>query len=74
MATNKIIDIDTTIISAASAVGKKEIEGPLGSYFDIKDDSDKYGMDSFEKAEAASLVIFSFVPEKSTEPIEQNGG
>lgn len=53
MATNKIIDIDTTIISAASAVGKKEIEGPLGSYFDIKDDSDKYGMDSFEKAEAA---------------------
>ncbi len=52
MALNKIIDIDTTIISAASAVGKKEIEGPLSEYFDIKDDSDKYGMNSFEKAEA----------------------
>ena len=52
MAINKIIDINTTIIAAASAVGKKELEGPLGEYFDIKDESDKYGMDSFEKAEA----------------------
>ncbi|MBQ9080493.1 MAG: stage V sporulation protein AD [Clostridia bacterium] len=30
-----------------------ESEGPLGELFDIKDDSDKYGMDSFERAEAA---------------------
>lgn len=50
---NKIIELDTGLIAAASAVGKMESEGPLGELFDIKDDSDKYGMDSFERAEAA---------------------
>lgn len=49
---NNIINLNASIISAASAVGKKELEGPLGEFFDIKDDTDKYGMDNFERAEA----------------------
>ncbi len=49
---DRIIELDTTIISAASAVGKKEHEGPLGQYFDIHDERDKYGEKSWEKAES----------------------
>lgn len=50
---SKIINLKANILSAASAVGRLEAEGPLGRFFDIKDDTDKFGMDSFERAEAA---------------------
>ncbi len=40
------------IISSASAVGKKEKDGPLGSYFDIHDPTDKFGRKTFEQAES----------------------
>ncbi len=37
--------------SGASVVGKKESEGPLKNYFDVCLADDKWGEDSFEKAE-----------------------
>lgn len=40
------------IISSASIVGKKEGEGPLGNSFDVVGDDDKFGQDSWEKAES----------------------
>ena len=40
------------VISAASVVGKKEKEGPLGACFDLFDPSDKFGKDTFEQAES----------------------
>lgn len=40
------------VISCASVVGKKEHEGPLSKYFDMHDPSDKFGKDTFEKAES----------------------
>ena len=40
------------MISAASAVGKKEHEGPVGDCFDIHDSSDKFGQKTWEKAES----------------------
>ncbi len=40
------------IISSSSVVGKKEKEGPLGSYFDMHDPSDKFGRKTFEQAES----------------------
>lgn len=40
------------IISAASAVGKREGEGPLGEYFDIVVNDDKNGRKSWEQAES----------------------
>ena len=58
-----IIKLDSSIISAASAVGGREHEGPLGSFFDIHDGEDRFGMDSWEKAEsemqriAASIAL-----------------
>lgn len=48
-----IIKLDTTIISAGSAVGKKEYEGPHGDEFDIHDETDKFGEKTWEKAESS---------------------
>lgn len=49
-----IIKLDTcpSIIAAASVVGQKEFEGPLGPYFDIHDKKDDFGMKTWEKAES----------------------
>ncbi len=40
------------IRSWGTVVGKKETAGPLGSYFDLHDTTDLFGMDTFEKAES----------------------
>ncbi len=40
------------IISAATVVGKKEAQGPLGALFDYRDTSDTFGQPTFEKAES----------------------
>ncbi len=37
---------------AASVVGKREHEGPLGKLFDVHDDTDAFGKDSWEKSES----------------------
>ena len=42
---------DTTILSAASVVGAHEHEGPLGSFFDLHDKTDRFGKKTWEKAE-----------------------
>ena len=47
-----IIKIDSTVISAASVVGGREHEGPLGSFFDMHDPEDRFGMETWEKAES----------------------
>lgn len=39
------------IISSATAVGKKEHEGPLGDLFDLFDMTDRYGKETWEQAE-----------------------
>lgn len=51
------------IISSASIVGKKEGEGPLGTYFDLVGEDSMFGCESWEQAEstlqkeAAQLAI-----------------
>lgn len=40
------------IRSSASVVGKKEKEGPLGSYFDIASEDDHFGQKTWEEAES----------------------
>lgn len=40
------------IISSASIVGKKEGEGPLGDFFDVVGEDDKFGQDTWEEAES----------------------
>lgn len=48
----KIIKLNSAIISAASVVGKKEHEGPLGQLFDMHDEEDRFGQKTWERAEA----------------------
>lgn len=49
----KIIDTSGAfILSAASVVGGKEFEGPLGALFDFHDPTDRFGQKTFEKSEA----------------------
>lgn len=54
--TNEIIRLDASILSAASVVGYLEHGGPIGECFDFYDDKknggDRFGQDTFEKAES----------------------
>ena len=45
------IELNAAFAAAASAVGKKESEGPLGDLFDLCDKSDRFGMKTWESAE-----------------------
>ena len=54
---NLIFDHCPTIISYASAVGKKEGEGPLKSYFDRIVFDSHVGKDTFEQAESELMHI-----------------
>lgn len=47
----EIIELNSSIISTASVVGKKEFEGPLGSLFDLHGDDDRFGKETWEMAE-----------------------
>ena len=41
------------LLESASIVGTKEGQGPLGSLFDVVGSDDKFGQDSWEKAESS---------------------
>ncbi|MBE6529551.1 MAG: stage V sporulation protein AD [Ruminococcaceae bacterium] len=47
-----IIRLQAKICAWATAVGKKESEGPLGSCFDLKDPTDQFGQKTWEAAES----------------------
>ncbi len=69
----KIIDTSgAVIISASSAVGGKEFEGPLGAYFDFHDPSDRFGQKTFEKSEGEMqrLVLASAIGKIGAKPEE----
>lgn len=46
------INLRAHLLSSASAVGKKEAEGPLGELFDLRDESDRFGTKTWEAAES----------------------
>ncbi len=47
-----IIKLNTAVVCAGSVVGKKEHDGPLGSFFDMHDEEDRFGQKTWEMAEA----------------------
>ena len=63
--TKGIIELDASFISTGNAVGKKEFEGPLGQFFDTHDIDDRFGKNTWEKAEsgksAANAKINVFI-------------
>lgn len=48
-------DNPPSLLSYASVVGKKEGEGPLGKFFDIIEEDEYCGQDSWEKAESTLI-------------------
>ena len=49
---NGIIELNSGIEAASSVVGSNEYEGPLGELFDMHDESDRFGTDTWERAES----------------------
>ncbi|MBR6781619.1 MAG: stage V sporulation protein AD [Clostridia bacterium] len=47
-----IIHPDASILAAATVVGSKEHSGPLGAHFDYYGDDDRFGQNTWEKAES----------------------
>ncbi len=47
-----LLSLNATVFSTASAVGKKESEGPLGACFDWVDSTDRFGVRTWEEAES----------------------
>ncbi len=41
-----------SVLAGAAVVGKREFAGPLGSDFDLHDDTETFGMDTWEKSES----------------------
>lgn len=52
-----IIRLDASFINYGNSVGEKEYEGPLGSLFDMHDDSDRFGQKTWEEAEGEMLRL-----------------
>ncbi len=48
----QIYPLRAALCAAASVVGEKESEGPLGGCFDLHDADDRFGQDTWEKAES----------------------
>ena len=47
-----VMKTDAEIFASASVVGGKESEGPLGNLFDLRDQTDRFGMKTWEKSES----------------------
>ena len=47
-----VLHPNASILSAATVVGSKEQSGPLGGHFDYYGDDDRFGQDTWEKAES----------------------
>ena len=47
-----VLHLNASIVSAATVVGAKEHAGPLGQHFDFYGDNDRFGQDTWEKAES----------------------
>lgn len=61
-----IIKLDSAFINYGNAVGKKEFEGPLGSLFDMHDETDRFGQKTWEAAEGEMLrLAFNIALKKS---------
>ena len=47
-----VIKLKSNVISSATVVGGKEHEGPLSGFFDLYDETDSFGQDTWEKSES----------------------
>lgn len=60
------IETPPTICASSAVVGKKEHDGPLGGDFDLHAEDDRFGMDTWEKAESEmQRLAFGMLMKKS---------
>ena len=61
---------DVSFLSSAAVGGREERRGPLGSFFDFCDESDRFGMKTWEAAEAevARLSLNLAMKKSKTQP------
>lgn len=52
-----LLNSPVNVVSTASVVGKREIEGPLGKYFDLTLSDDRFGMKTYEQAESEMVRL-----------------
>ena len=52
-----LFDRPPRIIGAASIVGSKESDGPLGHLFDCIEEDPKFGKNTWEEAESGLLLL-----------------
>ena len=70
----QIIELDASFISTGNAVGKKEFEGPLGPLFDTHDTDDRFGKNTWEKAESEmQRIAFNMALKKADLGFEDVG-
>lgn len=68
----KIIPLRAAIRAAATVVGKKERQGPLGDAFDFYGDDDRFGQKTWEQAESEmQRMALSMAMGKSDLPVEE---
>ena len=48
----EVLELNVSLLSSVSVVGKKESEGPLGSLFDLRDEDDRFGGKTWEEGES----------------------
>ena len=61
-----VIKVNAAVIATGTAVGKTEHSGPLGDKFDIHDPEDRFGQDTWEKAESEmQRIAFATALKKS---------
>ncbi len=65
-------DRPPTIIASASVVGAQEKKGPLGDSFDLYDESDRFGMNTWEKSESEMqrMALSAAITEAGLHPSE----
>ncbi|MBE6700830.1 MAG: stage V sporulation protein AD [Ruminococcaceae bacterium] len=51
------LNTPVNIISSSSVVGNREVEGPLGKFFDITLSDDRFGMKTYEQAESQMVKM-----------------
>ena len=69
-----IIKLDSSFINYGNAVGKKEFEGPLGRFFDMHDENDRFGQKTWEEAEGEMLRLAFNIALKKCELTFENVG
>ena len=60
------------ILESSSVVGTKEADGPLGGLFDIVGKDDRFGQNTWEKAESSNIYTMKINPARG-EILDVNG-